>query len=351
MGALDRSLERFVQPDGSSPGVQMFVSYCGRPIVDVAYGVDSRGDALTRETVHQIYCAGKPLLALSVAVLASRNALKFDTQLGDLGLPVRPSLAGISVGDLLAHRGRLDGIPFAVAQYMPRLTQQAVALDSEPLSSTDDHAYSDFQAWELLSTVVEKVTGQPSRDVIAADVLDPLGLDGKVFLGGAFQADAIPLRSNVDVAETGLPLLWEIESANRWSPASGYFSSAATLGEFYCRLESALSGRARLPILNNDWIEELVAPGRPRLDSVLQRECGFGLGFMTGLQDHDFGHHVSSTSFGHSGHAGASWGFVDPVRNLVISCHFNGIDNGVFSTVARRQTVVDAIYLDLGLVD
>ena len=58
---------------------------------------------------------------------------------------------------------------------------------------------------------------------------------------------------------------------------------------------------------------------------MLQRECEFGLGFMTNLVDHRFGVECSPESFGHSGNVGSSFAFADPERHLAVAVIFNGI--------------------------
>jgi CubicO group peptidase (beta-lactamase class C family) len=79
---------------------------------------------------------------------------------------------------------------------------------------------------------------------------------------------------------------------------------------------------------------------------VLDRVCPFGLGFMVSLTDHAFGDAVSTTAFGHSGYAGASFALADPVHDLVVAATFNGIvdHNQAFQ---RRTDLLRAIHRDL----
>ena len=69
------------------------------------------------------------------------------------------------------------------------------------------------------------------------------------------------------------------------------------------------------------------SPARPSVyDKVLNRECSFGLGFMTELRQHTFvGDRYSSRAFGHSGNVGTSFAFADPEHDLTVGVVFNGM--------------------------
>ncbi len=89
---------------------------------------------------------------------------------------------------------------------------------------------------------------------------------------------------------------------------------------------------------------------RPRVfDEVLDRECEYGLGFMTDLAHHAFGPVCSPSSFGHSGNVGSSFAFADPEHDLAVAVVFNGIVDSE-SSFLRRPAVVGSLYHDLGLV-
>jgi hypothetical protein len=84
-------------------------------------------------------------------------------------------------------------------------------------------------------------------------------------------------------------------------------------------------------------------------DEVLDRECEYGLGFMTDLAHHAFGPMCSPSSFGHSGNVGSSFAFADPEHDLAVAVVFNGIVDSE-SSFLRRPAVVGALYHDLGLL-
>ena len=94
---------------------------------------------------------------------------------------------------------------------------------------------------------------------------------------------------------------------------------------------------------------EFCSPARPRVhDAVLDRECTYGLGFMTDLADHQFGQECSPSSFGHSGNVGSSFAFADPAFDLVVSVVYNGVVDAE-SAFLRRRALVRSIYEDLAL--
>jgi len=94
-------------------------------------------------------------------------------------------------------------------------------------------------------------------------------------------------------------------------------------------------------------LETFTSPARPAVyDLVLDRECSYGLGFMTDLHQHAFGDLCSGSSFGHSGNVGTSFAFADPERALAVGVVFNGLV-GHEAAFLRRRALVNALYEDL----
>ena len=52
----------------------------------------------------------------------------------------------------------------------------------------------------------------------------------------------------------------------------------------------------------------LTARSSHGFDPVMDRDCGYGAGFMIHLADHWFGDRCSPTAFGHSGNGGMTAG-------------------------------------------
>ncbi|HEX4777762.1 MAG TPA: serine hydrolase, partial [Acidimicrobiia bacterium] len=85
-------------------------------------------------------------------------------------------------------------------------------------------------------------------------------------------------------------------------------------------------------------------------DEVLQRECTYGLGFMTRLDEHAFGERCSDSAFGHSGNVGTSFAFADPERSLTVAVVFNGLV-GHEAAFLRRRALVNTLYQDLDALE
>jgi CubicO group peptidase (beta-lactamase class C family) len=156
--------------------------------------------------------------------------------------------------------------------------------------------------------------------------------------------EALPrIGVNIDVrARAGYPLLYERSErvCCTTNAAFGGYSTASDLAHFYTQL---LARRQ-----SADVLADFCSTNRPPVyDEVLDRDCPFGLGFMTSLDQHAFGADCSPSSFGHSGYAGASFAFADPAHDLAVAVIFNGVV-GHESAFLRRRALTRALYADLG---
>ena len=96
------------------------------------------------------------------------------------------------------------------------------------------------------------------------------------------------------------------------NPAHGGYTTADDLARLYALLRPTRRRRPPLPAVVGHPAPVHHLDGPDRFDEVLDRDCEYGLGFMTGLAGHAFGRWCSPSSFGHSGNVGASFAFADP---------------------------------------
>jgi CubicO group peptidase (beta-lactamase class C family) len=213
--------------------------------------------------------------------------------------------------------------------------------------------YSEHFAWHLISRLLETVTAEDARVVLRTLVIEPMGLMN-TWVGMTdddYTRNVHRVGVNYDLrgAHT-LPLL--LERTQRvcceTNYAYGGYTNARDLARFYSLVLHELD--AERSTRRSGVLTEFCSPARPRVyDVVLRRECTHGLGFMTDLADHHFGRSCSPASFGHSGWHGGSFGFADPVHRLAVAFVVNGV-TGSDIALARRPTLVRAVYEDLGLV-
>jgi CubicO group peptidase (beta-lactamase class C family) len=210
--------------------------------------------------------------------------------------------------------------------------------------------------WRFLGWLLEDLTGVPLREHLRGAVLDPLGLTS-TFVGmddDEYDRVLPRLGMNHQFLDGHMyPMVVERSRrmASETNPAHGGYANARDLASFYGALLDRLAGGGSDALPPASLLCELCSSARPSTyDVVLQRECEFGLGFMTTLVDHAFGDACSPSAFGHSGNVGASFGFADPASDLAVGVVFNGMA-GHDAAFLRRRVLVRSIYEDLGLTD
>jgi CubicO group peptidase (beta-lactamase class C family) len=215
-----------------------------------------------------------------------------------------------------------------------------------------DAGYSEYAAWTIVGLLVEDVTGVSLREYLRTHLLDPLGLD-HTFVGMTheeFVRVAPSIGVNWDLRrQQEFPMLFERNErvCAETNPAHGGYTNGRDLTTFYSALLARLAGGGNDALPSPATLSMFCSTVRETtFDVVLDRECAYGLGFMTKLDEHAFGDSCSETSFGHSGNVGSSFAFADPERDLAVAVVFNGLV-GYDAAFLRRRALVRALYLDL----
>ena len=354
-------LEREIDEGLFSRGAQVHVAVEGEPVLDVAIGSAGLGHDVSPETIFKVYCSIKPVTTLAVAHLVEAGRV-------DLEEPLQAALPGFRVlarGDVtlrhvLTHTAGLQ-YPSAVSMELLPPHERRPFLERFPGQPGwrvgADAAYSEYFAWQLVGWLVEAVTRQPLREHLRAAVLDPLALDD-TWVGmthDEYRANLERLGVNFDLhgGWQAFPLL--VERTERvcceTNCSYGGYTNARDLARLYSALLAQRQGASNPALPSTATLDAFCSQARARTyDSVLERECEFGLGFMTNLVDHRFGVECSPESFGHSGNIGSSFAFADPQRQLAVAVIFNGIVDQD-SSFLRRPALVHAIYADLDAAD
>ena len=146
----------------------------------------------------------------------------------------------------------------------------------------------------------------------------------------------------------GFPMLFERSRrvCLETNPAHGGYTNARDLAQLYSAILERLAGNAQ-PLPTAATLRQFCSPARPVVfDEVLDRECSYGLGFMTDLSQHAFGDRCSTSSFGHSGNVGSAFAFADPERALAVGAVFNGLV-GHEAAFLRRRAFLNTLYREL----
>ncbi|MDZ4825275.1 MAG: serine hydrolase domain-containing protein [Actinomycetota bacterium] len=336
-------------------GVQLFVAVDGECVLECAHGVDGTDRPIGSDSLHVIYCASKPLLAVGMAVAVEAGLLRLDDTVG-MAVPglASAAFANVTLRQVLNHSAGLIDPSAEHAMVTPadRRPELVATARLNPAWILGEHAaYSEYAGWQVLRWALEHATGTRASTFVRDQVLAPLGIaDGISLEFGSddYRAarDRIAVQCRMD-GERVVPLLLERTARAATEPysAMGAWATTAALGRFYVGVSHVLAGRASDLAVSGATLREWVRPSRPvAFDPALGRECTFGLGFMVDLRRHDFGGCCSEESFGHSGRVGATFAFSDPAAGLVVACTWNGNRGGDAEVTVRRPLTVAAVY-------
>lgn len=333
---------------------QVAVTRDGETLLDAAVGRTHLHEPYTTSTLSALYCTAKPIVAVAVLRLIAEDELSLDDRLGDVveGLPAT-WIAERTIEQVLGHTAGLHVVNTILARILPERSREGWVYASEPPAGWRfgvDRAYSEFGGWFLLGRVIESLVEEPFDSYVRRAVLDPYGVPADDLLlrldDSAYVAHAGRISATLDLTmDRPVPLLAEVgpETAGEWNPAFGAYGTMRAMATFYEGLLDDLAGADRvLPAA----LLELATTSRLPIthDVTLDRDAGFGLGFMTPLSSHYFGEHPSTRAFGHAGQGGTSFAMADPETGVAAAVLFNAGLDADTALSFRRVHLVDAIY-------
>jgi CubicO group peptidase (beta-lactamase class C family) len=364
-GAFEPTVERLrdqVEDGIFSPGAQLAVELRGERVLDVAVGETGTGVEVTPEHVFRVYCSIKPVTAVAIQRLVENGVLSLDEPLAARLPDLRVLDDGVTLRHVMTHTAALHR-PMAIEMELVAADRrrEVIAKLKRPggWRLGVDAAYSEYVGWQILGWLIEQATGDDLRAHLRDVVLDPMGLSS-TWVGmtrDEYRAVLGRLGINVDMRTKTLPMLFERSErvCTETNPSHGGYTNARDLARFYSGLLDRLDA---LPTVAPGDVDDdardddvslraFTSIARPRAyDEVLQRECTYGLGFMTRLDEHAFGERCSEAAFGHSGNVGTSFAFADPERSLSVAVVFNGLV-GHEAAFLRRRALVNTLYEDL----
>ncbi len=327
-------------------------------LLDTAVGRTHLHEPYTPDTLAALYCTAKPVVAVAVLKLIAEDELSLEDRLGDVveGLPAA-WIADRTIEQVLGHTAGLHVVNTILARILPEGSRAGWVYASEPPVGWRfgiDRAYSEFGGWFLLGQVIEALTEEPFDRYVRTAVLDPYGVAADDLLmrleEEEYRRHVGRISATLDLTmDQPVPLLAETgpDTAAEWNPAFGAYGTMRGMARFYRGLLDDLAGAGA--VLPADLLERATTPRLPIAhDVTLDRDAGFGLGFMTPLSSHWFGDRPSGRAFGHAGQGGTSFAMADPERDLVVGVLFNAGLDADTALSFRRVNLVDAIYRALG---
>lgn len=354
---VDR-LEREAAEGFFHTAAQVVVSAGGETVLDVSVGKTHLHEPFTADTLSALYCTAKPVVTVGILKLVQEGELSLDDQLGhvidDLDTPW---LAERTVSQVLGHTAGVHTINTVLGRILPEQSREVWLHAVPPPDGWRfgiDRSYAEFGGWFLLGKIIEELTEVPFSDYLNSAVLEPYGVDPldlvMRFDDETFARNSSRISATFDLTlHQPVPLLAEVshDTACEWNPAFGAYGTMEAVATLYKGLLADLSGRDL--VLSADLLEDATTARLPLThDVTLDRDAGFGLGFMTPLSSHFFGNGPSEDSFGHAGQGGTSFAMADPDGDIVIAVLFNAGLDADTALSFRRVTLVDAIYRAIG---
>jgi CubicO group peptidase (beta-lactamase class C family) len=354
---------------GLDVGAGLCVVRDGEVIVDLWGGCTdiARESPWQADTLINVYSTTKGVAALAFALLVDDGMVDYDQPVAEIWPELRAGETGLTVGDLLAHRGGLCGISqkLEVADLydwdrMCRLLERQEPL-WEPGTAAGYHAVT----WGYLpGELVRRLTGRSLGELIAERVSGLL--DADFYLGLPETEDArvaaliganravVRARDDSPEIEATPPVmpLYPIALENpiirpyqdafslQWRRAEIAASNGHASARAIARIYGAAVTRGQDALLSTQTLQRLL---QPRVEETRDLVLGQRIRRSAGMiLNHDDNYGPEPRAFGHAG-AGGSVGFADPVRRFGFGFVMNQMLSGGFSR-QRIQRLLTALY-------
>jgi len=340
---------------GVHPTVQLCVRREGKVVLDRAIGhargngpsddEDSEKVLATPDTPFVVYSASKGVTAFVVHLLDERGLLHIADPVAEyIDGYERHGKDGVTIGHVLSHKAGVPNLP-QEALDLDRLTDNdylvELLVDAKPKSRPGRQlAYHAVSGGFILGEVVRQVTGTTIREVLAQEILDPLGFRWTNY--GVAEEDldtvgtdyvtgppTLPPLSNLLTRALGRPFPELIEAANdpRFRrgiiPAANIVTTANELSRFYdvMRHGGELDG---VRVMEERTIRRaLLEQSHLEIDNTLGFPTRFSYGLMLGSERLSLYGPDTQQAFGHLGFTNIlSW--ADPARALAATVITSG---------------------------
>ncbi len=232
-------------------------------------GVWTHAIETTTDTQFRIGSLTKTFVAVLVMRLRDEGRLGLDDRLEDhlADAPIR----GVTIAQLLSHTaGLASETPAPWWERTPGEVRPELAdiIDPELKHSPGQRFHYSNPGFGLLGAVVECLRGEPWRDVLQREVLDPLEMARTSYLPVPPHAQGTAVHPWADVVQTEI-----VQETGRMAPAGQLWSTVEDL----CRFASLLAGGAD-GVLPADTVAEMRTPrSAPETENW---ESSYGLGMQ-----------------------------------------------------------------------
>lgn len=184
--AADDAADVFADLAGTDrPGCAAAVSVEGEVVFSGGFGAADveRGAPITPTTRFDVASVSKSLTAATTLVLVENGVLSLDDSIGTWLPEVPETWEEVTVDDLLHHTSGLPPYEPALAEQIPETAASTPDDALAVLLAQPDLEFEPGTDWEysnsgyfLLSLIVARATGEEFADVVASQVLEPVGM-------------------------------------------------------------------------------------------------------------------------------------------------------------------------------
>jgi CubicO group peptidase (beta-lactamase class C family) len=332
---------------GVHPALQLCVRRNGHVVLNRAIGhargngpgdpEDAPRERATPDTPFCVYSTSKGITALVVHMLHERGALDIEDRIVDY-IPDygRHGKDEIKIAHVLAHRAGVTQVPQHVME-LDNLSNREMLLDAlsdvKPSSAPGNRlAYHAVSGGFILGEVVQVATGKSLRDVLAEEILEPLGFRWTNYgvapedvdkVGPAYVTGPplLPPLSTLVTRALGQPLDKVIEISNDARfltgivPSANLVTNAEELSRFFeiFRRGGELDG---VRVMQPETLRRaLTEQSRLEIDLSLLFPTRFSYGLMLGAQVISLYGLDTQHAFGHLGLINIM-GWADPERGV-----------------------------------
>ena len=340
---------------GVHPALQICIRRHGKVVLDRALGhshgsgpneqEDAEKTLATTDTPFVVYSAAKAVTAFVVHTLIDRGLIEIDAPIAEY-IPEyeRNDKGGITVGHVLAHRSGVPNLPKEAGD-LDRMADREfivqVLTDAKPFARPGRYlAYHAVSGGFILGEVVHQVTGKDIRQVLAEEILEPLGFEWsnygvpmekvpEVAVNYVTGPRTLPPLSTLLTRALGMPLdpLVEMTNDPRFLtgivPAANVITTANEHSRFYelMRRGGEMDG---VRVLSPEAIRlALTEQSRLEIDLSLGFPTRFSYGLMLGAKVLSLYGRDTDLAFGHLGFTNML-GWADPERALACAVLTNG---------------------------
>jgi len=339
---LSRALERINQRKAAA---QICVLRRGEVVLNRAFGCKEN-------SLFWIFSASKPFMAVLIYLFAERDQVQLDEPVATYWPEfAQHGKSHVTIRQVLQHRSGLVqsmsiGDALTIANW--ETFTHRVARSRSTLTPSDGPAYQALSYGFILGEIVQRVTQRPVREVLASELLNPLGMHD-TFLGlpDELWERHVPVSGK---GQRGRLMAWVVNRrAVRRSvnPSAGISTTAADMAVFYQMLLSGgVVGDRR--ILKTSSIEEARIPScSGEFDRCAKKPIRWAQGFQLGGPRSDprflspMGAMSSPLTFGHNG-SDCCIAWADPTRQLAFAYLTNRLTAGK-EVVGHLAAVADDI--------